>query len=41
MTESRRLGREYKMLAIEMHVPLVDENLYVKSLQNSDISYKT
>ena len=33
MAESR-LAREQKRLATEMNVPLVDENIYVKSLWN-------
>ena len=41
MAEGSRLDREYKRLVIEMNVPCVDENLYVMSLQNRDIPFKT
>ena len=40
MTGSK-LEREQKWLATEMNVPYVEENLYLKSLQNKDISYET
>ena len=41
MTESCRIAREYRRLTTIMNVPLVDENLYVRSLRNRDILYDT
>ena len=40
MAESR-LEREQKRLATEMNIPPVDENIYVKLLQNRDIPHET
>ena len=40
MAESR-LEREQKRLATPKNVLRVEENLYVKSLRNRDIPYKT
>ena len=36
-----RLERDQKRLTAEMNEPYVEENLYVKSLQNRDIPYET
>ena len=41
MEEGSRLDKEPKRLATEMNIPPLDENLYVKSLQNRDIPYET
>ena len=37
MTESSKI--EYRRLTTNMDVPLVDKNLYVRSLRNRDIPY--
>ena len=36
-----RLDGEQERIATEMNVPSVDENLYIKSLQNRDMPYKS
>ena len=41
MEEGSRFDREYKKLVTEINVPPVSENLYVRSLWNRDIPYKT
>ena len=41
MAEVSRLDREHKRLATKMHIPPVDENLYIRSLGNGDIPYET
>ena len=41
MRESSRVVREYRRLAINMNMPPVDENLYVRVMRNRDIPYDT
>ena len=41
MTERSKLDREYRRLTTYMNVPLVDENVYIRSLGNRDIPYDT
>ena len=41
MTENSRIAKEHRRLDTYMNVPLVDKNLYVRSLRNSDIPYDT
>ena len=37
MAENCQMVREYKRLTTNMNVPLVDENLYIRSLRNGNI----
>ena len=41
MMDNSRIATEYRRLTTNMNVPLVDENLYVRSLRNRDIPYDT
>ena len=39
MAENIKIVRECRMLGPDMNVPPVDDNLYVRTLRNRDISY--
>ena len=39
MEEKSRVAREYRQLATNMNVPLVDESLCVRALRNRNIPY--
>ena len=39
MAENSRVAREYRKLATNMNVPLVEKKLYVRALRNRNIPY--
>ena len=39
MAENSRMARQYRRLTTNMNVPLVDKNLYIRSLRKRNIPY--
>ena len=39
MMENMKVAREHRSLETSMNVPLLDENLYVRTLRNRKIQY--